>query len=157
MLQIYVSQFGLTNRVIADFLPDEFPKASSPATHLFNNVSEGQKYDRIKYLSQNMAIMNIARLTRPDILLSISYLATKSQQPTDYKNALRVLSYLKETSTYGIIIYCQELKFHLHCDASWASHHDGNSHTGWILKMGTSYLGCKSSEQRVGPHQPTPK
>ena len=24
--QIYVSQFGLTNRVIADFLPDKFPK-----------------------------------------------------------------------------------------------------------------------------------
>ena len=151
--QIYVSQFGLTNRVIADFLPDEFPKASSPASsHLFNNVSEGQKYDRIKYLSLIMAMMYIARLTRPDILLSISYLATKSQQPTDadYKNALRVLSYLKETSTYGIKIHCQELRFHLHCDASWASHHDGNSHTGWILKMGTSYLGCKSSKQRVG-------
>ena len=116
--QIYVSQFGLTDRVIADFLPDEFPKA-----HLFNNISEGQKYDRIKYLSLFMAMMYIARLTRPDILLAISYLATKSQQPTDAdKNALRVLSYLKETSTYGITIYCQELKFHLHCDASWASH-----------------------------------
>ena len=52
--QIYVSQFGLTNRVIADFLPDEFPKASSPASsHLFNNVSEGQKYDRIECLSHH--------------------------------------------------------------------------------------------------------
>ena len=50
--QICVSQFGLTNRVIAGFLPNEFPKASSPASsYLFNNVSEGQKYDRIKYLS----------------------------------------------------------------------------------------------------------
>jgi len=29
-------------------------------------------------------------------------------------------------------------------------HLDGNIHTGWILKMGTSYLGCKSGKQRVG-------
>jgi len=49
----------------------------------------------------------MARLTRPDILLAISYLATKSQQPTDadYKNALRVLSYLKETSTYMVLSF----------------------------------------------------
>jgi hypothetical protein len=57
---------------------------------------------------------------------------------------------VKETSTYGITIHRQELKFHLHCDASWASHHNGKSHTGWIMKMGTSYLGCKSGKQRVG-------
>ena len=29
-------------------------------------------------------------------------------------------------------------------------HHDGNSHTGWILKMRKSYLGYKSGKQRVG-------
>jgi hypothetical protein len=99
-----------------------------------------------------MAMMYIARLTRPDVLLSISYLATKAQNPTDvdHQNALRVLSYLKETSNYGIQVHCQELRLHLHCDASWASHRDGNSHTGWILKLGESYIGCKSGKQRVG-------
>jgi len=151
--KLYISQNGLTNRIIADFLPDNFPTAASPASsHLFNNVSTGPSYDRIKYLSLIMAMMYVARLTRPDILLSISFLATKSQQPTDadYNNALRVLAYLKSTSNYGIIIKCQELKLHIHCDASWASHHDGNSHTGWLVKMGQSYLGCKSGKQRVG-------
>jgi len=49
---------------IADFLSDDFPKASSPASsHLFNNVSEGQKYDRIKYLSLIMEMIHIAQLT----------------------------------------------------------------------------------------------
>jgi len=80
---MYVSQFGPTNSVITDFLPDEFPKASSPASSpLFNNVSEGQIYVRIKSLSL-MAMMYTARLTRPDILLVISYLASKSRQQTD--------------------------------------------------------------------------
>jgi len=95
------SHVGLTNRVIADILPDEFSMALSPALiHLFNNVSEGQKYDRIKHLSLSMAIIYIGRLTRPDIiLLAISYLTTKSQLPTDanYK-CIRVFSYMKETS-----------------------------------------------------------
>ena len=95
----------------------------------------------------------MARLTRPDVLLAISsFLATKYQNPTnaDNNNALRILAYLKSTLNYGIIIQCTELKLHLHSDASWASHHDRNSHTGWILKMGKSYLGCKSDEQMVG-------
>jgi len=94
--KLYVSQNGLTNRIIADFLPDSFPTASSPASsHLFNNTSTGPSYDRIKYLSLIMAMMYVARLTRPDVLLAISFLATKSQQPTDadYNNALRVLAY----------------------------------------------------------------
>ena len=44
---------------------------------------QGQKFDLIKYLSLIMEMMYIARLTRPEILLAISYLATKSKQPTD--------------------------------------------------------------------------
>jgi hypothetical protein len=79
-----------------------------------------------------MAIMYLARLTRPDVLLAKSYLTTKAQQPTegDHGPALRIVSYLNETIDHGIKIHCTELKFHLHCDASWASHHDGSSHRG---------------------------
>ena len=87
--QLHVSQLGLTNRVIADF-PGKFPKDSSPvSSHLFNNISEDQKYDRIKYLSLIMTMIYISRLTWSDILLIMSHLPTKSQQPTnaDYKNA----------------------------------------------------------------------
>jgi len=95
--------------------------------------------------------MYVARLTRPDVVLATAYLATKAQHPKegDYKAALRIISYLHGTTSHGIVVNCRELKFHLHCDASWASHHDG-SHTGWVLKLGDSFLGSKSSKQRVG-------
>ena len=151
--QIYISQKGLANRIISDFLPDDFPSATSPASsHLFNHVPDDKPYDRIKFLSIIMAIMYIAGLSRPDLLLATAYLATKAQHPKegDHKAALRIISYIKATINHGIKISCQELKFHLHCDASWASHHDGSSHTGWILKMGHSFLGSKSSKQRIG-------
>ena len=150
---IYISQRGLTQRIISDFLPDDFPVAASPASsHLFNHEPEDKPYDRILFLSIIMAIMYLARLSRPDVLLATAFLATKAQNPTEghHRAALRIISYLKATITHGIKINCQELRFHLHCDASWASHHDGSSHTGWILKMGESFLGSKSSKQRVG-------
>jgi hypothetical protein len=150
---IYISQRGLTQRIISDFLPDDFPVAASPASsHLFNHEPEDKPYNRILFLSIIMAIMYLARLSRPDVLLATAFLATKAQNPTEghHRAALRIISYLKATINHGIKINCQELRFHLHCDASWASHHDGSSHTGWILKMGESFLGSKSSKQRVG-------
>jgi len=151
--EIYISQRGLSQRIIDDFLPDNYPKAASPASsNLFNSVPDDKPFDRIKYLSIIMAIMYLARLSRPDVLLATAYLATKAQHPTegDHRAALRIVSYLNQTINHGIKIKCTELKFHLHCDASWASHHDGSSHTGWILKLGESFLGSKSSKQRVG-------
>ena len=65
--------------------------------------------------------MYLEKLTRPDVLLATAYLATKAQHPKegDYKAALRIISYLKGTTIYGIVVNCRELKFHLHCDASW--------------------------------------
>ena len=99
-----------------------------------------------------MSIMYLARLSRPDLLLATAYLATKAQHPKegDYKAALRIVSYIKNTINHGIKINCTELQFHLHCDASWSSHHDGSSHSGWVLFLGNSYLGSKSSKQRIG-------
>ena len=151
--QIFISKKGLAQRIISDFLPDDFPSATSPASsHLFNNVPDDKPYDRIKFLSIIMSIMYLARLSRPDLLLATAYLATKAQRPKegDHKAALRIISYIKTTINHGIKIDCKQLKFHLHSDASWASHHDGSSHTGWILKMGESFLGSKSSKQRIG-------
>ena len=52
-------------RIIADFFPDDYPTATSPASsHLFNHVPEDKPYDRIKYLSVIMSIMYLARLSR---------------------------------------------------------------------------------------------
>ena len=58
-----------------------------------------------------MAIMYLARLTRPDVLLATAHLDTKAQHPKegDYKAALRIISYLHGTTSYDIIVNCREL------------------------------------------------
>ena len=52
-----------------------------------------------------MAIMYIARLSRPDLLLATAYLATKAQHPKegDHKAALRIISYMKATINQNIM------------------------------------------------------
>ena len=49
--------------------------------------------------------MYVTRLTQPDVLLATAYLATKAQHSKegDYKAALRIISYLKGTTSYGIV------------------------------------------------------
>ena len=79
-----------------------------------------------------MAIMDVARLTRLDVVLSTAYLTTKAQHPKRVTIKWRPDPlHMKGTISHGIIVHCRQLKFHLHCDASWASHHDGSSHTEW--------------------------
>ena len=108
--KIYISQQGLTQRIICDILPDNFPAVTSPASsHLLNHVPEDKPDDKIKYLSIIMAIMYVAGLTRPDVLLATSYLATKAQHPkeSDYKAALRIISYLTGTPSHGSVVNCR--------------------------------------------------
>ena len=68
----------------SDFLPEDFPSATSLASsHLFNHAPDKKPYDRIKFLSIIMAILYIAQLSRLDLQLTTAYLATKAQYPKD--------------------------------------------------------------------------
>ena len=60
-----------------------------------------------------MAIIYIARLSRPDLLLATTYLATKAQHPKEgaHKTALRIISYMRATINHGIKIACQRRRY----------------------------------------------
>jgi len=113
-------------------------------------VSEDKKKE---YLSIVMALMYLARLTRADILLPVTYLATRSHIATssDFDKLSRVLWYLNGTRNKIIEIKCDKLKLIAYCDASYGSHSDGKSHTGYWITMGTnnSYLAAKSGKQKL--------
>ena len=110
--------------------------------------------EKKNFLSIVMSLMYIARLTRPDIILPVSYLATRAHICTqeDWIKLIRVLRYLKGTKTRGITIKCEDPTLWCHCDASYAVHHDGRSHTGFVIYMGKhlSYVLTKSTKQKTG-------
>jgi hypothetical protein len=140
---IHVSQEGLSNEIISKYLEDLKQTSYSPAiADLFQYKEESPPADSTPFLSALMSIMYVARLTRPDILLATTYLATKAQTPTIYhwKQLLRIVKYLNHTKGYGVTIACKELRLIADCDASWSSHTDSSSHTGWFICIGASYL-----------------
>jgi hypothetical protein len=112
-----------------------------------------ESVDRTDYLSLVMTLMYLARLTRPDIQMVITYLASKSHNATkrDLKHLWRVLRYLDDTRDIGLIIHCTNLSVHCSCDASYGVHIDGKSHTGFFVGLGEemSFLHSRSGKQKL--------
>jgi hypothetical protein len=152
--EIWVSQHGLVTQLIDSHLPGYTGNTKSPASGaLFDMDTTGHTpVDRSRYLSVLMSIMYLARLSRPDILQPTTYLATKSQNPTqsDWNAVIRIIRYLYSTRNHALHIKCNDLTIKAYCDASSGSHMDGSSHTGYCLKMGDSYLAAKSGKQKTG-------
>jgi hypothetical protein len=161
---IKVSQTGSITELINSNLTDTLGSKTPQSTDMFDNLDSNQSYEELatrleeaksnKFLSVVMSLMYIARLTRPDILLPVSYLATRAHIATkqDWQKLIKVLRYLRDFPNDGITIKCEELQLYAHCDASYTVHQDGRSHTGFVIYMGgnCSYILAKSCKQKVG-------
>jgi hypothetical protein len=89
MRDIFVSQPKLTSDIISQYLDESKKSASTPSRDDIMDFDAEQESNEDKnsisqsiFLSLIMKLMYLARLTRPDILFSVTYLATKSQHPT---------------------------------------------------------------------------
>ena len=132
--QLYISHNLTKTIVYADFLPDNIPMNS------FNNISTGSSHQSQPIIDLGLILHRQTQQTR--CLIGYIVLATKSQQPTeeDQNNINKITPLRCGLPERNIKMKCDELKFNLHCDASWASHYDGNSYTGWELKQGQYYF-----------------
>jgi hypothetical protein len=61
--------------------------------------------DRRKYLSLIISLMFLARFTRPDIMMTVPYLVSKSAKPTvyHYSEAICMMKYLSGTLNVGLV------------------------------------------------------
>jgi hypothetical protein len=94
--------------------------------------------------------------SRPGIQASISFAATHAKDPSieHYRQLLGVVEYIQKTQQEGLIIHSYEgsnkskLQLYCHVDASYLTHEDSKSQTGYTLSFGK--VGCfyaKSSKQ----------
>jgi hypothetical protein len=111
--EMTITQQGLTAKIINSYLTSNIPSSRTPAnTDLFGyDTSSSPSYDRKQYLSMVMSLMYLARLTRPDILLATTFLASRSHCPTieDWKRRDRIMKYLSSSRNYGVKINCRDL------------------------------------------------
>jgi hypothetical protein len=156
---IKLTQVGLINKLL-----EKHPECNtgnvrtSAAEDIFDipseeNATTATPARKTEYLSLVMTLMYLARLTRPDILLPVTYLATKTHcvNEKDFVHAVRVVRYLRCTKDLGVILNCDSLQVQCIADASYGTHIDGMSHTGFILALGNnkSYVHARSGKQKV--------
>jgi hypothetical protein len=101
---------------------------------------ESRPIEPTKYLHLLGTLMYLTR-SRPDILTATSYASTRASNPTekDYDALLRIVDYLATTPDYGLILHrhpLQPLQLTCYVDASYLSHGDSKSHTGYFLSFG---------------------
>lgn len=128
-----------------------------PTTTTPHNHSQQQSWTK-QLLPIVMSLMYLARLTRPDILLPVTFLATRTHIATkaDAYHVARILNYLQHNvqNVKAITIKCTGLTLFCDCDASYGIHNDGKSHTGYIVRLGqsrtdSSYLASRSIKQKL--------
>jgi hypothetical protein len=134
--------------MVAKYQDNATLKVDSPTgtSFLEDSSSEGQM-NQTKYLGLVMSLMYLARFTRPDILMPVTYLATKSAAPTegDYKKALRVLAYAATTRSRTMLFKSNaDLTLKIYADAAHMLHRDGKGHGGIIGTMGSAPIFSKS-------------
>ena len=132
--------------------------ATTPSTiNLFKENNNKERCDQKQYASMVMKLMYLGKRTRPDILLPVTYLATRITQCTmdDRDKLMRVFKYINKTRDYYLYLSPTSLEPYCMADASYACHPDARSHTGVIVTLGQSAAnqGCtllaKSCKQKL--------
>jgi hypothetical protein len=122
-------------------------------------LETNEKQEDFKYM-RLLGQLNYLTNSRPDILPSVSYAATKSKNndENDFQDLLLIVAYLRQTSDYGLTLYPrregeeQSLKLTAFVDAAYMSHADASSHTGYCIALGSvqpqSFFMSKSQKQK---------
>ncbi len=155
---IELTQTGLIDKILDKYSPGRDTETADPnSDRLFHTEGASdwarEPFDQKEYLGLVMSLMYLARLTRPDILLPVAHLSTRSHCCTrgDMQEAYKVCKYLRGTRDRGIHIHCTSMRIHAECDASHQVHTDMKSHTGYKIGFGDtlSFLHCKSNKQKL--------
>lgn len=144
----YLSQPGLTKKIIQSFLPDERNVKTPMNLQKIPSSpnDEEQKVDTEKYLSAIGSLNYFSVATRPDITYTVNYLARFSADPRQqHWNAVEhLIRYINTTGVKHLMIKpirtAVATPIHTYVDANWGGEGARSSH-GFI----TYFLNCPIS------------
>ena len=97
--------------------------------------------------------MFLAKRTRPDILMPLSYLSTKVSSPTAYDEIKlnRIIKYINYTKHLCLNLQPTSLNIYAYIDASYALHPDAKGHSGIYISLGQQggTIHFRSSKQKL--------
>jgi hypothetical protein len=136
--------------------------AGSPASLNLFTVSPNSPAlatpDIDKYHSHVARLLYLAKRTRPDLLLTVSFLTTRVQSPTeeDMQKLKRALKYVNGTRALGLrLAYNPSHTVHAYIDASYGVHDDYRSHTGMVISLGSGVIDARSTKQKLNTKSST--
>ena len=128
-------------------------KVRAPQSNMNKDDWDEKPMNRTKYLHLLGALLYLTR-SRPDIATAVSFGATHAVSPTEgaHKELLRCVQYLYNTREVGLVLRHGnpkgELRLKCYVDASYLTHSDSKSHTGYCLSFGDiGSFYSKSSKQ----------
>ena len=128
---------------------------ATPASDNLFTIRDASKLeleDSQWYHTQVAKLLYLAKRTRPDILLAVSFLTTRVQSPDedDMNKLIRVLKYLNGSKDLGIVLRADKpFVVHAYIDASYGVHDDGKSHSALAITLGAGPLLAKSTKQKL--------
>ena len=97
------------------------------------------KMENRPYRSLVGSLLYVATCTRPDIAFAVVRLSRHLEKPSEehWNAAIRVLRYLKSTTTHGICYRSKpgDLKLSAFSDADWGSDKDNRRSTSGVMVM----------------------
>ena len=99
-------------------------------------------------------ILYLAKRTKPECLVAVSFLATRVNKCTvdDVEKLQRLVRYIRATRDSGVVLKPGGLGLtvRLYVDASYGVHADARSHTGSCVVIGDSgAVHCRSTKQSI--------
>jgi hypothetical protein len=148
-----VHQKGMIDKLLARYTTADTKEYDTPSSmDLGAQDPDSRSLSNPKnYRSPCMALMYLARLTRPDLLNSVSVLATRTASPTEEDRGKldRVFGYLKRTRTVGLRFKKGDRQLRVYADASHGFHPDGSGQGGIIITYGSAPIYSKSWKIRI--------
>jgi len=130
--------------------------AASPAgTDLFSIGGELLEIeDKERFHTMVAKCLYLAHRTRPDILLTTNFLATRVQEPTksDMHKLIRLLKYLQGSKDLALRFHPRNRSVNsieAYIDASFAVHSDAKSRTGTCIFVAGCLVNAKSAKQKL--------
>jgi hypothetical protein len=144
---IYVHQSGYIDTLCDKFQLNPSLISTSPTgTNFFEENEKDVSINVTKYLGL-MSLMYLARYTRPDILMPVTYLATKSANPMQghFNRGMKILGYVLGTKTRSLhFISKTKLDLKIYADAAHMLHKDTKGHGGILATLGSAPIVAKS-------------
>ena len=131
------------------------------ANHLFeirDNATKLDKDQKKTFHTLVAKLLYLSKRVRPDLLLAVSFLTTRVQDPDmdDQHKLDRVIRYLNSSSNLGIILTATPAtQIHAYIDASFGVHADFRSHTGMYITLGNGPIDAKSTKQKLNTKSST--